>query len=539
MSKNVWVKIFIAVVVCAISVYFFYPPKGADGKDKIKLGLDLKGGMHLELEVKTDKVVQTEVHQTAERVRQLLEGKITVDEIKSVDRQVQITGVSSQSESELKKILTEAHVIDSYDYSSLITSGMVKAELTIKADREKELIEKTIEATYETLQRRINAYGLEDNVMQQSSGGANMISLDLPGVETPEDVKELLKKTAQLEFKLVHDQMTNDQRPVPRSEEEILKLFNGRIPEGYEMLPYTERSSRQEQKSGAYLLVKSAPVISGKHLKEADAEESRSLDETGPGVSFRLTSEGATLFEDATSKNVGRCLAIVLDGQIISAPHIREKISESGRISGGMTDMKEAKVLATALKSGALPADIVILAEKTIGPSLGLKSIQEGVFAGLLGVLLITMFMLVYYKLSGFNAVLCLVVNVIILLGFMGGFHASLTLPGIAGIILTVGMGVDTNVLIFERIREELKLGKTVGASVDAGFNKAFITILDTHVTSIVSGCVLYYFGSVQIKGFAVTLIAGLVANLFSAVFVSRIMFGLTLQQRRVKKLSI
>lgn len=538
MGKNVMIKIVVTVLVLAGSVYFFYPPKDAQGKDKIKLGLDLKGGMHLELEAKTDKVVLSEVHQVAEQIRTLAEGKVTVDSVKSEERTVTVEGVPSEREVEFKKLLNEARVMDKFDYSSLTSAGKVKIELVLKGQYEKELVERTIESTYDTLQRRVNAYGLEDNVMQQSSGGANQISLDLPGVETPEDVKELLKKTAQLEFKLVHDQMTNEQRPVPRSQDEILKMFGGKVPDGYEMLPY-EPGKSESQTTGGYLLVKAAPVVTGMHLREAKAEESYSLEERGPGVSFRLNAEGASRFEEATSKNVGRLLAIVLDGVIISAPHIKEKISESGRISGGMDKMDEAKVLATALKSGALPADIVILAEKTVGPSLGLKAINDGIFAGLLGVVLIVLFMVVYYRLSGVNAVLCLVVNLVILLGFLGAFHASLTLPGIAGIILTVGMGVDTNVLIFERIREELGLGKTVNAATEAGFAKAFVTILDTHITSIASGAVLYYFGSVQIKGFAVTLIAGLVANLFSAVFVSRTMFQVFLGQRRVKKLSI
>jgi preprotein translocase subunit SecD len=287
-----------------------------------------------------------------------------------------------------------------------------------------------------------------------------------------------------------------------------------------------------------YIVVRSLPVITGKHLTNARASQDTSIGLRRPAVSFSLNSEGARLFSEATEANIGRSLAIVLDNRAISAPRIESKIGDSGIITGLESD-REAELLALSLRSGALPADILILEERTIGPSLGLESIRSGINAGLLGLALIVLFMVLYYKFSGFNAVLCLVLNVVILLGALGYFGATLTLPGIAGIILTIGMAVDANVIIFERIREELNLGKTVTAAVEAGFARASWTVFDSNVTTLIAAAFLYQFGTGPIRGFAVTLTAGLLANLFAAIFFSRVLFDFLLQQVHLKKLSI
>ena len=367
--------------------------------------------------------------------------------------------------------------------------------------------------------------------MYGSGAIQDQIIVELPGVDDFERVKDLIKSTARLELKLAHPTKAGpySTRDAARS------AFAGEFPEDYEILTYRDRNV--EAGKTMYMVVKKAASITGKHLKNAR----RSQDPfTGQSeVLFYLNSEGVTLFADATGANVGNRLAIVLDDVIRSAPNIESRIdSESARITGGFT-VEEADDLALILRSGALPAKLRILEERSVGPSLGRDSILRGIYASLLGLVLVMIGMILIYRMAGGNALICLTLNLLILLAVLAYFGATLTLPGIAGVILTIGMAVDANILIFERIKEELRLGKTPRSSIDSGFSRVFGTIIDTNVTTLVASVFLFQFGTGPVKGFAVTLAVGLIANIFTATFVSRTFFDLLLNNREIKKLSI
>jgi len=533
MFKSLKVRYIIILIVCAGSAYLFYPPK-----EKINFGLDLKGGMHLVLEVKTDKVIRAEVQQYGERIKRLLEeNKTAYTQVLAEDTKITLSGVPEAQSEATRKNLKDffGHY---FDISSKYEGGAVSFTLDLTAAAVRDLEQTTVQSSRDTLERRIDAYGVAEPTLQlfgsTESGTSNQIIVELPGVENPEEVKTLLKETAALSLNLVHPTA-----PYAASLDAISQFFGGQIPADHAAVLYTgDYSGEAREQEKRYIVVQKAPVITGKHLTNARASQDSSLGLSRPAVSFTLNSEGARLFGDATEANQGRQLAIILDDKAISAPRIEAKITDSGIITG-IDSARESQLLALSLRSGALPADIVILEERTVGPSLGLESIRQGVNAGLLGLALIVLFMVFYYRLSGFNAIVCLIINVLILFGVMGYFRATLTLPGIAGIILTIGMAVDSNVLIFERIREELRWGKTIAAAVEAGFARASWTIFDANVTTLIAAAFLYQFGTGPIRGFAVTLTFGLLANLFSAIFASRTIFNTLLQQVQIKKLSI
>ncbi len=523
MVKNLKIRLILIVIVIAASIYAFWPPQ-----EKIKLGLDLKGGMHLVLEVKVDKVVLQEVAQYAERAKSLLsEKKISVGKVYSEGEKVIIEGIPENSYEKVRSLFKDYFSRD-FDFGSHFAGGKVTMTMKLNPLARKQIERETVQQSLETLERRINQYGVAEPSLQLYGSGRDgvpdEIIVELPGVDNPEEVKSLLKETASLSLNLVYPNA-----PYGVSKETIMKFFKNQIPDGYKILPV---------EGGGYAVVQKAPVITGKHLTNAKATLTTELGIPKHAVSFTLNSEGARKFAKATGDNIGRRLAIVLDNKIISAPEIKDRISDSGVISGNFTQ-RDAELLALNLRSGALPADIVILEERTIGPSLGWDSIQRGIKAALLGLVLVIVLMLIYYKLSGLNAVFCLLINLIILLGALGYFRGTLTLPGIAGIILTIGMAVDSNVLIFERIKEELRLGKTVASAVEAGFSKASLTIFDANITTLIAAAFLYQYGTGPIKGFAVTLTAGLLANLFAAIFVSKTVFQFVLDWKKVKKLSI
>jgi len=534
MIKNVKTKLIIAAIVIAASIWAFYPPA-----EKINLGLDLKGGMHLVLEVQTDGVLKAELEQAAERVRRLFqdEKKIPFESVRTEGNKIVIQGVPENQFQTARETLDD-YYSRSYKIDSRYEEGKPAMLMEMLPLYKQELEKGTVQQSKETLDRRINAYGVSEPNIQLFGGGEDgvekQIIVELPGVENPEEVKELLNKTASLQFKMVHPAA-----PHRVSRQEILDYFNGKLPDGYETVEYTGRSgSTTKAEGGEYILVKSAPVITGKHMTNARPSQDTQMGLSRPAVSFTLNSDGSRRFERATGENIGKNLAIILDGQAISDPVINGKISDSGIITG-IGDQREADLLALSLRSGALPADILILEERTVGPSLGLESIRHGINAALLGLILVVITILLYYRLSGFNALLCLVINLTILVGALGYLKGVLTLPGIAGVILTIGMAVDSNVLIFERIREELRLGKAIRTAVEAGFSKAALTIMDANVTTLIAAAFLYQFGTGPIRGFAVTLTAGLLANLFTAIFVSRAIFEFVLERWQVKKLSI
>jgi preprotein translocase subunit SecD len=371
----------------------------------------------------------------------------------------------------------------------------------------------------ETIRNRIDQLGVTEPVIEEHGLGQYQILVQLPGVDDPARVKELIQSTAMLEIK------QSMGGPYP-SQDAALQDHNGVLPNDA-MLMQGHTGSQNEE----WYLVSRVSAVRGKDLRDATTGS----DENGqPEVNFTLTNEGGQRFYNFTSQHIGDSLAVVLDNKVQEVANIKEPIRDQGRISGGHMSQQQAKDLAMILRSGALPAGIKYLDEEVVGPSLGADSIRAGVKAAIYGMVAVLIFMLIYYRAAGVNADLALILNLIILLGFLGFTGATLTLPGIAGVILTVGMGVDSNVLIFERIREELRNGKTPPSAVEQGFGHAWITIVDTHVTTIVSAAILFLFGTGPVKGFAVTLTFGLLANLFTAVFVSRVIFDWVLSRKRV-----
>ena len=369
----------------------------------------------------------------------------------------------------------------------------------------------------DTIRRRVDALGVAEPTIAEYGQGDFELVVQLPGVDDPSRVKDIMQSTALLELKLVQDGPYS-------SREAALAAHGGVLPPDTELVP-----GQRENGNETWYVLNRIAAVTGRDLSGAEP----SHDQAGrPNVNFTLNRDGAERFGRVTGANIGKLLAIVLDNRVYSAPVIHGQITDRGEITGGNFTPQTAQDLALVLRSGALPASIKYLSEETVGPSLGADSIRHGVVASIVGLLAVMGFMLVYYRGSGINANVALALNLLILVAAMGYIGAVLTLPGIAGVILTVGMGVDSNVLIFERIREELRLGKAVGAAVAAGFEQAFRTIIDTHVTTVVSAAILFAFGTGPIRGFAVTLTIGLLANLFTSVFVSRVIFDYVLSRR-------
>ena len=387
----------------------------------------------------------------------------------------------------------------------------------MKPNIERDMREQTVVQAQDTIDRRVNELGVaEPNISRYGQSGDQLL-VQLPGVTDVNRAKEIIRSTALLELKLVEAGPSS-------SREALLQAHGGKVPDDMEIVT----GAATEGGGTSYYLVRKVAAVTGQDLRNARP----SLDENNrPAVAFSLTNEGARKFGKVTGENVGRYLAIILDKRVQSAPRIESRINDEGRISGSFTS-DEVNDLSLILRSGALPASMSYLEERVIGPTLGADSIKAGVVASLAGLVLVVLFMLAYYKLSGINAIVAMVCNLIILLGLMAYVGATMTLPGIAGFILTMGMGVDSNVLIFERIKEELAAGRGVRASIDAAFSRVFLTLLDTHVTSLIAAAFLFQFGTGPIRGFATTLTIGLLANLFTSIFVSKTLFEMALQRQ-------
>src|SRR5581483_2823625 len=387
-----------------------------------------------------------------------------------------------------------------------------------------------VQHSIETIRNRIDSLGVSEPTIQEHGIGQYQILVQLPGVDDPARVKEIMQSTAMLEIRQSFGGPYS-------SEQQALQEHNGVLPPDTVLLPGKNMGSAAADSGPVWYLISRSSAVTGRDLR--DAQPSRNGDTAQPSVNFTLTGEGGRRFAAFTGAHVGDNLAVVLDNKVQEVAVIKSQISDSGNIEGGFTE-QSAKDLSMILRSGALPAGIKYLEERTVGPSLGTDSIRAGVEAAVIGMLAVLIFMLVYYRGAGINADVALILNLVILLGFLGYSGATLTLPGIAGVILTVGMGVDSNVLIFERIREELRNGKTAPSAVEQGFKHAWVTIVDTHVTTIVSAFILFIFGTGPVRGFAVTLTFGLLANLFTAVFVSRMIFDWILSRKaRGEALSI
>jgi preprotein translocase subunit SecD len=492
-------------------------------RNRIRMGLDLKGGTHLVLQVQVEDAISVTVDLAQERLRDELKAKgIPANVEKKAEggkTYLLITGIPLEKSGDMKTLAAE-------QFPDWVLAGKagdpLARELSLKASAAAALRTQALEQSKTTIRNRIDQLGVTEPTIAEYGGQTDYeLVVQLPGVDDPGRVKDIIQSTAMLTLKIVRD------GPYA-SREAALAAHGGILPPDSELLPGRRDSSAEGQGGEAWYLLNRIAAVTGRDLRDAQPRP----DENGrPSVSFNLTRDGAVRFGRVTGQSIGKQLAIILDNRVVSAPVIQSQITDSGRITGSFTPQQAAD-LALVLRSGALPASIKYLEERTVGPSLGADSIRHGVVASVVGLLVVMAFMLMYYRGSGVNANLALVLNLIMLVAALAYFGAVLTLPGIAGVVLTVGMGVDSNVLIFERIREELRMGKTVGAAVAGGFEHAFVTIIDTHVTTIVSALILFTFGTGPIRGFAVTLTIGLLANLFTSVFVSRVIFDHLLTKR-------
>jgi preprotein translocase subunit SecD len=530
MNPNLkWKVIFIVLVIlgCIYGLVGLptFPTSVAQLKDnfghQIKLGLDLQGGTYLVLQVQTQEAVAQETDQMVERVTIWLRGKnIHYDEVRRVDdTHILVRNVDPARYTEFHDYIVQQFA-NYWDISS--TAGDPSGyTLTLRGAAIAQIQETTMTQSVETIERRINGLGLTEPSIQLRGGqNSNEILIQLPGEGDPSEAKRVIQAGGQLEFKLVEDPV------VYTSETDALSKHGGLLPAGTELVPgqpaTRTATGAPPEGEGWYILTRAA-AVTGRDLRSST--ENRNANNPGQWVvDFTLSADAARRFGPFTQQNIGRQMAIVLEHRVFSAPTINARIDDSGLIEGNFTQ-QSAHELALVLRAGALPASIKYLAERTVGPSLGADSIRHGVQASVLSLLVVMIFMLFYYRLSGGNAVLALILNLVILLTALAAFGAVLTLPGIAGVILTIGMGVDSNVLVFERIREELRNGKSAAAAVEAGFDKAFLTIIDTHVTTVVSAFFLFLFGTGPIKGFAITLTIGLIANVFTAIYVSKTIF--------------
>lgn len=490
-------------------------------RDRIRLGLDLKGGTHLVLQVQVEDAINITVDQALERLRDELRSKsilATVEKKTENGRTyLLINGVPQERSSDLQTLATEQ--FPDWDLSRRAGDPLAR-EMALKTSAAAQIRNQALLQSMDTIRRRIDQLGVTEPTIAEYGQRNYELVVQLPGVDDPTRVKDIIQSTAMLTLKIVQDGPYS-------SRDAALAAHGGVLPPDSELLP-GPRDSGAASGNEPWYLVNRIAAVTGQDLRDARP----GTDENNrPSVNFMLTRDGAVRFGRVTGQNIGKNLAIILDNRVIDAPSIQSQITDNGRISP-LPNVSYANDLALKLRSGALPASIKYLEERTVGPSLGADSIRHGIIASIVGLVAVMGFMLMYYRFSGVNAILALFMNLLMLIAALAYFEAVLTLPGIAGVILLVGMGVDTNVLIFERIREELRLGKVVSAAVSGGFQHAFLTIIDTHVTTIVSSLILFTFGTGPIRGFAVTLTIGLLANLFTSVFVSRVIFDYILSKR-------
>ena len=516
-SHFAW-KIGFILAVVAASLWYSLPLK-----DTIKLGLDLQGGMHLLLEVEADKAVESSMERFFGDIRrQLSRQGVQYEGLRREGAIIRVSVASDDDRLKLEQLLAQ-------DFTDLVVEQQPDGELNIqlRTSNQQDIEEFSVDQAMETIRNRVDQFGVAEPTLQRQ--GDRRLIVQLPGIEDPERAKELIGRTALLEFKLVDDQNSLDE------------ALEGRIPPGDEILYQVETDPHSGQQVRNPFLIKRRTLLTGASLR--DARVSIGGHSGGVGgeavVSIEFDAQGGRTFERVTSANVGRRLAIILDNRVYSAPVIQDRISGGQASVTGNFSSEEARDLAIVLRAGALPAPVTILEERTVGPSLGRDSIRTGLISILIGGVGIVLFMAIYYRFGGILADFALFLNLLILMGALGGLRATLTLPGIAGILLTIGMAVDANVLILERIREELRLGKTIRAAVEQGYNRAFLTILDANVTTLIAAIVLFQFGTGPVKGFAVTLSIGILASMFTAIFVTRVIYDLVLVRREVRSLAI
>jgi preprotein translocase subunit SecD len=531
MKKNLNNKIILIVAVLVVCVYgIIGVPSGVTGKalqdamsKRIHLGLDLRGGAHLILQVVVSEAVSAETDNMVGRIQQDLKtANLSFSQVYKPDpnkpQAIRIEGIAPGKANDVRSVLD-----DKYSNEYDVTGGGADNSftLTMKPMIVTALEKKTVQQAIETIRDRVDELGVSEPVIQEYGLGDNQILVELPGIDDLDRVKSIIQSTARLEIHAVAGGPYKD-------DQEAQASTGGEIPSDEEIVHGSGTVGSGSDADGVWLLHRIS-VVSGTDFRSADP----GTDQNGRrNVRFTLTNEAGDKFYEYTSKNVGQSMAVVMGGRVKEVATIKSAIRDTGEISGSFSP-DEVEILSKMLRTGALPASLNYLEDRTVGASLGADSIKEGVTAAIVGVLVVMAFMLVYYRGSGINADVALLLNLVILLGFLGFSSAALTLPGIAGVILTIGMGVDSNVLIFERIREEVRAGKAPSAAIDQGFAHAWVTIVDTHVTTIVSAAILFMFGTGPVKGFATTLTIGLAANLFTAVFVSRVIFDAHLNKMK------
>ena len=515
MKASIW-KPLLTIALLALSLYSALP-----FKEKINLGLDLQGGMHLIMEVGVDKATANVIKVYSREIKSTLRKKDSdYNRVKAKKNKLYLSFYDPDS---LK--IAEDLIKEEYQFLELIEKDDKNLVLryTLKPDYQKEVENNAVQQAVETIRNRVDLFGVAEPTIQRV--GTDRILIQLPGIQETERAIKLIGKTAQLEFKLVDD------------ENSLEAALAGNIPEGDEILYQVKRDSQGNEIEKIPFLLKETTLLTGKYLTNAETRIDGQFNE--PYVSITFNKEGTRLFAQITAENVKKRMAIILDNVVHSAPVIQEEIGGGrAQITGNFT-YEEAHDLAIVLRAGSLPAPIRILENRTVGPSLGKRSIEQGITSIIWGGVLVIIFILFYYKLSGVIANFALALNLVFLMGMLAYFHATLTLPGIAGIILTIGMAVDANVLIFERIKEELRNKKSVKAAVESGFDKAFSTIIDANITTLLAAIILFQFGTGPIKGFAITLSIGICASLFTAIVLSRYIFDVYLQSKRRKTLSI
>jgi preprotein translocase subunit SecD len=541
MKKNLNKQILAIIAVLVVFVYgIFGVPSGFSGKalmegmtNRIHLGLDLRGGVHLILQVVVAEAVSDETDSAVGRIQQDLKAAhLTFSQVYKPDplkqdgsgkpELIRIEGTSADQAGTIRTLLDSKYSTE-YDVNGNSDNSFT---VTMKPLVEKGLEDKTDQQAIETIRDRVDTLGVSEPEIAPYGLGANQILVELPGISDLDRVKAIIQSTARLEIHPVVGGPYQD-------DQAALASVGGALPADEEAVHGSGVLATGSEADSVYVLQR-VPIVAGSDFRSADpGTDSNTGQRT---VRFTLTNEAGDRFYDYTSKNVGHSMAVVMGGRVKEVANIESAIRDSGEIRGSFSP-DEVEILSKMLRTGALPASLNYLEDRTVGASLGADSIRDGVTAAVVGVLVVMVFMLVYYKGSGINADLALFLNLVILLGFMGFSGATLTLPGIAGVILTIGMGVDSNVLIFERIREEVRSGKAPSAAVDQGFAHAWTTIFDTHVTTIVSAGILFLFGTGPVKGFAVTLTFGLAANLFTAVYVSRVIFEAHLNKMKTGQL--
>jgi len=531
MKKNIRWKLLtslaVFVIFFAVGVYpilaqrYHLPLPSWLAAKQLKLGLDLKGGVHLVLRVETDEALKIHTTTTSEQLREALRtAGISVGSIKVASpTSFHVEGVPQDKDAAFTRIADDQTTTE-YDRNTGVGGTY---DFTMKPNVALTMREQAVTQARETIDRRVNELGVAEPNISLYGQSNNEILVQLPGVTDVARAKEIIRNTAILELKIVEAGPAGTQ-------EQLLQGYGGKVPDDMEVIQGSAAAG-----DTSFYLVRKAAAVTGQDLRNAKP----TIDENNrPAVGFSLTNEGARKFGKATGENIGRLLAIVLDHRVSSAARIESKINDEGRITGSFTT-QQVTDMSLILRTGALPASLTYLQQHEIGASLGADSIRSGVTASLVGLLLVVGFMLIYYKLSGVNAVVALVFNLVILLGLMAYIGATMTLPGIAGFVLTMGIGVDSNVLIFERIKEELAAQRGVRQAINAGFSRVFLTLLDTHVASLISAAFLFQFGTGPIRGFAMTLVIGLISNLFTSTFVSKTLFEAVLGQRQTAALSI